>query len=45
MDFFADVAVPSKVDLGRKIMQYYHNTPMAGHPGRDETIQVTKQRY
>ena len=39
------MVVPSEMDLRRRIMDYYHNTPTAGHPGRDETIQATKQQY
>jgi Integrase zinc binding domain/RNase H-like domain found in reverse transcriptase len=39
------IVVPSEADLKRRIMDYYHDTPTAGHPGRDETIQATKRRY
>ena len=39
------IVVPSETDLRRRIMDYYHDTPTAGHPGRDKTIQATKRRY
>jgi Integrase zinc binding domain/RNase H-like domain found in reverse transcriptase len=39
------IVVPSEMDLRRKIINYYHDTPTAGHPGRDETIQATKRKY
>ena len=39
------IVIPPEIELRRKIMRRYHNNPTAGHPGRDETIQATKQRY
>ena len=39
------IAVPPKIELRRKIMWCYHNDPIAGHPGRDETIQAMKRKY
>ena len=39
------IVVPPEIELRRKIVQRYHDDPTAGHPGRDETTQATKQDY
>ena len=31
------IAAPPEIELRRKIMQHYHDTPTAGHSGRDKT--------
>jgi hypothetical protein len=36
------IVIPTNLELRRKITQWYHDTPTAGHPGRDETIQAVK---
>jgi hypothetical protein len=37
--------VPPITEVKQGIMHLVHNHPMAGHPGRDETIRITKQYY
>ena len=36
---------PDNETLKRSLMLLYHDHPTAGHPGRDETLRATQQRY
>jgi transposase InsO family protein len=38
-------AVPPDDDLRRAILQYLHDTPTAGHPGRDETTMAVARQF
>jgi hypothetical protein len=37
--------VPDSTEIRRDILNYLHDAPTAGHPGRDETIQMVKRQY
>jgi hypothetical protein len=37
--------VPDSTEIKRDILNYLHDAPMAGHPGRDKTIQTVKRQY
>ena len=39
------IIVPPIIEVKRGIMTLMHNHPTAGHPGRDETIQKTQEKY
>jgi hypothetical protein len=39
------LVVPPDDDIQRQIMKVWHNSPPAGHPGRDETTRRVTQRY
>ena len=39
------LAVPSGLVLQRELMAQFHNTPTAGHPGRDNTLTLVAQHY
>jgi hypothetical protein len=39
------VCIPPLNEVKRGIMQLTHNHPMAGHPGRDKTLQKTQEWY
>ena len=39
------IYVPAITEVKREIMTLMHNHPTASHPGRDETIRKTKERY
>ena len=39
------LAVPSGLVLRRELMVQFHNSPMAGHPGRDNTLALISQHY
>ena len=39
------LAVPSGLVLRRELMGQFHNLPMAGHPGRDNTLALVSQHY
>ena len=39
------IQVPPILEVKRGIMRLYHNHPLAGHPGRDETIRKVQERY
>ena len=39
------LAVPSGLVLRCKLLAQFHNSPMAGHPGRDNTIALIAQHY
>ena len=39
------VIIPNVKEVKRAIISKAHNTPMAGHPGRDETLQRVQQNY
>ena len=39
------LAVPSGLVLQWELMAQFHNSPMAGHPGRDNTLALIAQHY
>ena len=39
------LAVPSGLVLRRELMAQFHNSPTAGHPGRDNTLTLVAQHY
>ena len=39
------LAVPSGLVLRQELMAQFHNSPMAGHPGRDNTLTLISQHY
>ena len=39
------LAVPSGLVLRRELMVQFHNSPTAGHPGRDNTLALVSQHY
>ena len=39
------LAVPSGLVLCRELMVQFHNSPTAGHPGRDNTLALVAQHY
>ena len=39
------LAVPSGLVLWRELMAQFHNSPTAGHPGRDNTLALVSQHY
>ena len=39
------LAVPSGLVLRQELMAQFHNLPMAGHPGRDNTLTLISQHY
>ena len=39
------LAVPSGLVLRRELMAQFHNSPTAGHPGRDNTLALISQHY
>ena len=39
------LAVPSGLVLWQELMAQFHNTPTAGHPGRDNTLALVAQHY
>ena len=39
------LAVPSGLVLQRELMAQFHNSPTAGHPGRDNTLALVSQHY
>ena len=39
------LVVPSGLVLRCKLLAQFHNSPMAGHPGRDNTISLIAQHY
>ena len=39
------IAVPNAHDLREKIISLHHDTPYAGHLGRDKTVQLIRQNY
>src|SRR5580692_7732316 len=39
------LAVPAGLKLRREIVSHFHDSPIAGHPGRDNTIALTSQHY
>ena len=39
------LVVPSGLVLRRELMAQFHNLPMAGHPGRDNTLALVSQHY
>ena len=39
------LAVPSGLVLQQELMAQFHNTPTAGHPGRDNTLNLVSQHY
>src|SRR5580692_2853411 len=38
-------AVPTNEQLRHEVLSQYHDSPMAGHPGRDNTIALVSQHY
>src|SRR5580692_10403107 len=38
-------AVPTDEQLRREVLSQYHDSPTAGHPGRDNTIALVSQHY
>src|SRR5580692_8034371 len=38
-------AVPTDEQLRREVLSQYHDSPTAGHPGRDNTIALESQHY
>ena len=39
------LAVPLGLVLQRELMAQFHNSPTAGHPGRDNTLALVNQHY
>ena len=39
------LAVPSSLALRRELMAQFHNSPTAGHPGRDNMLALVSQHY
>ena len=39
------IQVPPILEVKRGIMNLYHDHPLAGHPGHDETIRKVQERY
>jgi len=39
------VTVPPILEVRRGLMNLYHDHPLAGHPGRDETLRQLRERY
>ena len=39
------IQVPPILEVKRGLMNLYHNHPLAGHPGRDETLRKVQERY
>ena len=39
------VTVPSGLVLRQELMAQFHNSPTAGHPGRDNTLALISQHY
>ena len=39
------VIIPNVKEVKRVIVSKAHDTPTAGHPGRDETLQKVQQNY
>src|SRR5580692_3801331 len=39
------LAVPMGLKLRREIVSHFHDSPIAGHPGRDNTIALMSQHY
>ena len=39
------LAVPSRLVLRWELMAQFHNSPTAGHPGRDNTLTLVSQHY
>ena len=39
------LAVPSRLILRHELLAQFHNSPTAGHPGRDNTIALIAQHY
>ena len=39
------VEVPPILEVRHRLMNLYHNHPLSGHPGRDETLCQLQQRY
>ena len=39
------LAIPSRLVLRRELMAQFHNSPTAGHPGRDNTLTLVSQHY
>ena len=39
------IQVPPVLEVKHGIMNLYHDHPLAGHPGRDETIRKVQERY
>ena len=39
------MAIPPDENLKREIMDILHNHPLAGHPGRNETLKTVKEHY
>ena len=39
------LAVPSRLVLRQELMAQFHNSPTAGHPGRDNTLTLVSQHY
>ena len=39
------LAVPAGLKLRCKILAHFHNSPTAGHPGRDNTTTLVTQRF
>src|SRR5580692_4691952 len=39
------LAVPTGLKLRREIVSHFHDSPVAGHPGRDNTIALMSQHY
>jgi hypothetical protein len=37
--------VPEDIQLRRWLIEEYHNTPLAGHPGRSKTFDLLSQQY
>jgi hypothetical protein len=41
----AVLVVPDNTEIKRDILNYLHDAPTAGYPGRDKTIQTVKRQY
>ena len=39
------IQVPPILEVKRGLMNLYHNHPLAGHPGRDETLRKVQEKY
>ena len=39
------LVVPSRLVLRQELMAQFHNSPTAGHPGRDNTLTLVSQHY
>ncbi|CEL61535.1 Retrotransposable element Tf2 155 kDa protein type 1 OS=Schizosaccharomyces pombe (strain 972 / ATCC 24843) GN=Tf2-1 PE=4 SV=1 [Rhizoctonia solani AG-1 IB] len=39
------VLVPDNDDLKREILKFYHDSPLAGHPGQQQTLELVSRYY